>query len=77
LALPSISLRSAKANEQAIVSLPEVENWIETWSFSETIHSRSYTHIIRAIVNEPGVVFDDIMKTDEIMSPEEGKLFLS
>jgi ribonucleotide reductase beta subunit family protein with ferritin-like domain len=25
---------------------------------SETIHSRSYTHIIRAIVNEPGVVFD-------------------
>jgi ribonucleoside-diphosphate reductase beta chain len=54
-----------------IVSLPEVENWIETWSFSETIHSRSYTHIIRAIVNEPGVVFDDIMKTDEIIKRAE------
>lgn len=49
------------------MSLPELENWIETWSFSETIHSRSYTHIIRAIVNEPGIVFDDIMKIDEII----------
>jgi ribonucleoside-diphosphate reductase beta chain len=50
-----------------IVSLPELENWIETWAFSETIHSRSYTHIIRAIVNEPGAVFDEIMKTEEII----------
>jgi len=65
--LDSVQGRSPNIAFLPIVSLPELENWIETWSFSETIHSRSYTHIIRAIVNEPGVVFDDIMKTDEII----------
>jgi ribonucleoside-diphosphate reductase beta chain len=65
--LDSVQGRSPSIAFLPIVSLPELENWIETWSFSETIHSRSYTHIIRAIMNEPGVVFDEIMKTDEII----------
>ena len=45
---------------------PELETWVETWSFSETIHSRSYTHIIRNIVNDPALVFDDIVTNEEI-----------
>ena len=65
--LDSVQGRSPNIAFLPIVSLPELENWIETWSFSETIHSRSYTHIIRAIMNEPGIVFDEIMKTDEII----------
>ena len=65
--LDSVQGRSPNIAFLPIVSLPELENWIETWSFSETIHSRSYTHIIRAIINEPSVVFDDIIKTDEII----------
>ena len=65
--LDSVQGRSPNIAFLPIVSLPELENWIETWAFSETIHSRSYTHIIRAIVNEPGVIFDEIMKTDEII----------
>ena len=65
--LDSVQGRSPNIAFLPIVSLPELENWIETWAFSETIHSRSYTHIIRAIVNEPSVVFDKIMKTDEII----------
>ena len=65
--LDSVQGRSPNIAFLPIVSLPELENWIETWAFSETIHSRSYTHIIRAIVSEPGVVFDEIMKTDEII----------
>ncbi|MBW5289251.1 MAG: Ribonucleotide reductase of class Ia (aerobic), beta subunit [Candidatus Ruthia sp. Apha_13_S6] len=69
--LDSVQGRAPNIAFLPIVSLPELENWIETWSFSETIHSRSYTHIIRAIVNEPGVVFDDIMKTDEIIQRAE------
>ncbi|MBT3186370.1 class Ia ribonucleoside-diphosphate reductase subunit beta [Candidatus Thioglobus sp.] len=69
--LDSVQGRSPNIAFLPIVSLPELENWIETWSFSETIHSRSYTHIIRAIVNEPGVVFDDIMKTDKIIQRAE------
>ncbi|SMM98820.1 Ribonucleotide reductase of class Ia (aerobic), beta subunit [uncultured Candidatus Thioglobus sp.] len=69
--LDSVQGRSPNIAFLPIVSLPELENWIETWSFSETIHSRSYTHIIRAIVNEPGAVFDDIMQTDEIIKRAE------
>ena len=51
-----------------LVSIPELETFIETWSFSETIHSRSYTHIIRNIVNDPSVVFDDIVLNEHIIA---------
>jgi ribonucleoside-diphosphate reductase beta chain len=65
--LDSIQGRSPNVAFLPLVSLPELETWIETWSFSETIHSRSYTHIIRNIVNNPSVVFDDIVQNDEIL----------
>ncbi|MGR5178726.1 class Ia ribonucleoside-diphosphate reductase subunit beta [Vibrio parahaemolyticus] len=65
--LDSIQGRSPNVALLPLVSLPELETWIETWSFSETIHSRSYTHIIRNIVNDPGVVFDDIVENEHIL----------
>lgn len=64
--LDSIQGRSPNIALLPIVSIPELETWIETWSFSETIHSRSYTHIIRNIVNEPSIIFDDIVNNVEI-----------
>ena len=64
--LDSIQGRSPNMALLPIVSLPELETWIETWSFSETIHSRSYTHIIRNIFLEPQNVFDDIVTNKEI-----------
>lgn len=64
--LDSIQGRSPNVALLPIVSLPEVETWIETWAFSETVHSRSYTHIIRNIVNDPSVIFDDIVENEEI-----------
>ncbi|NLB30384.1 MAG: ribonucleotide-diphosphate reductase subunit beta [Alcaligenaceae bacterium] len=65
--LDSIQGRSPNVAFLPIVSLPELETWIETWSFSETIHSRSYTHIIRNIVNDPSIVFDDIVTNEYIL----------
>ncbi|WEM41442.1 ribonucleotide-diphosphate reductase subunit beta [Photobacterium sp. DA100] len=65
--LDSIQGRSPNVALLPIVSIPELETWIETWSFSETIHSRSYTHIIRNIVNDPAVVFDDIVGNEHII----------
>jgi ribonucleoside-diphosphate reductase beta chain len=65
--LDSIQGRSPNVALLPLVSLPELETWIETWSFSETIHSRSYTHIIRNIVNDPSTVFDDIVENEEII----------
>jgi ribonucleoside-diphosphate reductase beta chain len=40
----------------------------ETWAFSETIHSRSYTHIIRGMVDDPSEIFDGIVTDEEIIS---------
>ena len=65
--LDSIQGRSPNVAFLPLVSLPELETWIETWSFSETIHSRSYTHIIRNIINDPSEVFDDIVANEEIL----------
>ena len=50
-----------------LVSIPELEAWIQTWTFSETIHSRSYTHIIRNVYADPSKVFDGMMDIEEIM----------
>lgn len=65
--LDSIQGRSPNVALLPLVSIPELETWIETWAFSETIHSRSYTHIIRNIVNNPGQVFDDIVTNEQIL----------
>ncbi|MGY3851714.1 class Ia ribonucleoside-diphosphate reductase subunit beta [Aeromonas aquatilis] len=65
--LDSIQGRSPNVALLPLVSIPELETWIETWAFSETIHSRSYTHIIRNIVNTPSQVFDDIVTNEQIL----------
>lgn len=64
--LDSIQGRSPNVALLPVCSLPELETWIETWAFSETIHSRSYTHIIRNIKADPSEVFDDIVQNAEI-----------
>jgi len=64
--LDSVQGRAPNLAFLPISSLPEVENWIETWSFFETIHSRSYTHIIRNIYPNPSEVFDTMLDIKEI-----------
>jgi len=65
--LDSVQGRAPTEAFLPICSLPELENWIVTWSFSETIHSRSYTHIIRNIYSNPSDVFDEILDIKEIV----------
>lgn len=69
--LDSVQGRSPNVALLPLVSIPELETWIETWSFSETIHSRSYTHIIRNIVADPSLIFDDIVNNEEITKRAE------
>lgn len=70
--LDSIQGRSPNVALLPLISIPELETWVETWAFSETIHSRSYTHIIRNIVNDPAIVFDDIVTNDQILKRAQG-----
>ena len=64
--LDSVQGRAPVEAFDPIFSLPELENWIMTWTFSETIHSRSYTHIIRNIYPNPTIVFDELTDSKEI-----------
>ena len=64
--LDSVQGRSPNIALLPIVSLPELETWIETWSFFETIHSRSYTHILRNLFTDPSNIFEDIVENEEI-----------
>ena len=65
--LDSVQGRAPNMAFLPIASLPEVENWVETWSFFETIHSRSYTHIIRNVYPDPSIVFDNMLDIKEIL----------
>lgn len=65
--LDSIAARSVNMVLLPLVSLPEIETWVETWAFYETIHSRSYTHILRNLFTDPSPVFDDILINEDIM----------
>jgi len=65
--LDSVQGRAPNEAFSPIVSLPELENWIITWTFSETIHSRSYTHIIRNVYANPTKIFDELTDSQEIL----------
>lgn len=65
--LDSVQGRAPSQTFAPITALPEMETWAQTWSFFETIHSRSYTHIIRQVYANPGAVFDGMMEIKEIV----------
>ena len=64
--LDSVQGRAPSLAFLPITSLPELETWIQTWAFFETIHSRSYTHIIRNVYSDPSRVFDEMLDIQEI-----------
>lgn len=66
-----ILLDSVQGRAPSLVFLPHVtdptlENCVITWGFFESIHSESYTHILRAIYPDPSVIFDDLPNITEI-----------
>ena len=65
--LDSVQGRSPNLAFLPIATIPELETWIQTWAFNETIHSRSYTHIIRNIYSDPSVIFDELTDIKEIV----------
>ena len=65
--LDSVQGRAPSIAFLPFVTLPELESCIITWDFMETIHSRSYTHIIKNIYPNPADVFDTILDEDAII----------
>jgi ribonucleoside-diphosphate reductase beta chain len=66
--LDSVQGRSPNLAFLPLATIPELETWIETWAFNETIHSRSYTHIIRNVYSDPSLVFDELMDLEDIVA---------
>lgn len=66
--LDSVQGRSPNLALLPMATIPELETWIQTWAFNETIHSRSYTHIIRNVYADPSKVFDQLAEVQEIVN---------
>jgi len=69
--LDSVQGRSPNLALLPLVTLPELEAWTELWSFNETIHSKSYTYILRQVYADPGKILDEIMDIKEIIDCSE------
>ena len=69
--LDSVQGRAPSIAFLPFVSLPELESCIITWDFFESIHSRSYTHIIKNIYADPSDVFDTILTEPAIVKRTE------
>ncbi len=65
--LDSVQGRAPALAFLPLASLPEVENFITAWQFFESIHSKSYTHILRNVYSNPSVVFDGLLDIQEIV----------
>jgi len=69
--LDSVQGRAPSIAFLPFVSIPELESCIITWDFMETIHSRSYTHIIKNVYSDPSVIFDTILDEPAIVARAE------
>lgn len=66
--LDSVQGRSPNLAFLPLATIPELETWVQTWSFNETIHSRSYTHIIRNIYSDPSKIFDEMLDIEPVVN---------
>ncbi len=64
--LDSVQGRSPFLTFGQAVTLPEVEEAIIIWDFFETIHSMSYSYIIKNVYPDPSLIFDEIMENTMI-----------
>ncbi|HHB0793405.1 TPA: class Ia ribonucleoside-diphosphate reductase subunit beta [Vibrio cholerae] len=69
--LDSIQGRAPSLAFAPLISDVGFETWVQTWTFSETIHSRSYTHIMRNVYEDPAAEFDTIVLNESIMKRAE------
>lgn len=65
--LDSIQGRAPSEVFTPITSVPEAEIWTQTWAFSETVHSYSYTYIIRNVFANPSEIFEKLPQIQEVV----------
>ena len=68
IVLDSIQGRAITRAFMPIASVPELEPLLVTWEYFENIHTRTYTHVIRTVLPDPSIVFDNILSNEAIVS---------
>jgi ribonucleoside-diphosphate reductase beta chain len=68
IVLDSVQGRAPSLCFGPIVSNPTMEKVINIWTFFETIHSESYTYIIKNVYPDPSKIFDEMTTIKEIVS---------
>lgn len=71
IVLDSKQGREPSAVLAPIASLPEIEIWIQTWNYFETVHSRAYTHIIQNAYSDPSAMLDGILDIEPVLKCAE------
>ena len=66
--LDSVQGRAPMLAFGPICSLPELELWLAAWTFSETIHSKSYSYLIQNVYPDPSKIFDEMLDIEEIVN---------
>jgi len=66
--LDSIQGRAPAQIFTPVISIPELEALMLTWTWFESLHSRAYSHIIRNIYNVPKDEFNKIHDNEEIVA---------
>lgn len=64
--LDSVQGRSPAIAFLPMISIPELEHWTIWWDAMETLHSYSYTYIMRNVLTDPTEEFDSIVVNEEI-----------
>lgn len=65
--LDSVQGRGLSGTFGNFITNPEFESAVKTWEFFENIHSRSYTHILRSVYENPTEIFDESFKIKELV----------
>jgi ribonucleoside-diphosphate reductase beta chain len=66
--LDSIQGRAPVQIFSPVISIPELEALVTTWTWFEQIHSRAYSHVIRNIYNVPKDEFNKIHDNSDIVA---------
>lgn len=64
--LDSVQGRGMSGTFGQFITNPEFESAMKTWEFFENIHSRSYTHILRSVYENPSEIFDESFRISEL-----------
>ena len=64
--LDSVQGRGMSGTFGQFITNPEFESAMKTWEFFENIHSRSYTHILRSVYENPSEIFDESFRIKEL-----------